>query len=223
MTNFLSGKTLFSKNFTKLLLLSFFTFYISGTVFSGTLPDGLYAQMKTSKGDIVLRLFYQRTPVTVSNFVGLAEGTKEWKDSVTGKRKKTKFYDGLIFHRVIAGFVIQTGGYDVEMHRRESSQEIPNESFNGLKNLTGALSMARLADPDSASSQFFINLNANTHLDALPGKPGYTVFGHVVTGTDVAEAIEFAETGIRQGMAGVPLKPIVIHSVRRRPEEIQQK
>ena len=79
--------------------------------------------------------------------------------------------------------------------------------------------MARLADPDSASSQFFINLNANTHLDALPGKPGYTVFGHLVTGTDVAEAIEFAETGIRQGMAGVPLEPIMIHSVRRRPEE----
>ena len=109
MTNFLSGKTLFSKNFTKLLLLSFVIFYISGTVFSGTLPDGLYAQMKTSKGDIVLRLFYQRTPVTVSNFVGLAEATKEWKDPVTGKRNKTRFYDGLSFHRVIKNFMIQGG------------------------------------------------------------------------------------------------------------------
>ena len=162
--------------------------------------------IETSLGTMVAKLDEQRAPKTVANFLELVDAG---------------FYDRLIFHRVIAGFVIQTGGYDVEMHRRESSAEIPNESFNGLKNLTGALSMARLADPDSASSQFFINLNANTHLDALPGKPGYTVFGHLVTGTDVAEAIEFAETGIRQGMAGVPLKPIVIHSVRRRPEELR--
>ena len=160
--------------------------------------------IETSLGTMVATLDEKRAPKTVANFLELVD---------------VGFYDGLIFHRVIAGFVIQTGGYDVEMHRKESSREIPNESFNGLKNLKGALSMARLADPDSASSQFFINLNANTHLDALPGKPGYTVFGHLVTGTDVAEAIEFAETGIRQGMAGVPLEPIVIHSVRRRPEE----
>ena len=78
--------------------------------------------------------------------------------------------------------------------------------------------MARLEEPDSASSQFFINLRANTHVDALPGKPGYTVFGHLVAGTDVAEIIEFAETGILQEMAGVPLEPIVILSTRRRPE-----
>ena len=158
----------------------------------------------TSLGTMVAKLDEKRAPKTVANFLELVDAG---------------FYDRLIFHRVIAGFVIQTGGYDVEMQRRESSREIPNESFNGLKNLKGALSMARLADPDSASSQFFINLNANTHLDALPGKPAYTVFGHLVTGTDVAEAIEFAETGLRRGMAGVPLEPIVIHSVRRRPEE----
>ena len=162
--------------------------------------------IETSLGTLVAKLDEKRAPKTVANFLELVDAG---------------FYDRLIFHRVIAGFVIQTGGYNVEMQRREISQEIPNESFNGLKNLKGALSMARLADPDSASSQFFINLNANTHLDALPGKPGYTVFGHLVTGTDVAEAIEFAETGIRQGMAGVPLKPIVIHSVRRRPEELR--
>ena len=162
--------------------------------------------IETSLGTMVATLDEKRAPKTVANFLELVDAG---------------FYDRLIFHRVIAGFVIQTGGYDVEMHRRESSAEIPNESFNGLKNLTGALSMARLADPDSASSQFFINLNANTHLDALPGKPGYTVFGHLVTGTDVAEAIEFAETGIRAGMAGVPLESIVIHSIRRRPEELR--
>ena len=162
--------------------------------------------IETSLGTMVAKLDEKRAPKTVANFLELVDAG---------------FYDRLIFHRVIAGFVIQTGGYDVEMQRRESSREIPNESFNGLKNLKGALSMARLADPDSASSQFFINLNANTHLDALPGKPGYTVFGHLVTGTDVAETIEFAETGIRAGMAGVPLESIVIHSIRRRPEELR--
>ncbi len=95
MTNIISAITYFFKNFITLLLLSFAVVHISGTVLAGTLPDGLYAQMKTSKGEIVLRLFYQRVPVTVSNFVGLAEGTKEWKDPVTGKNNKTRFYDDL--------------------------------------------------------------------------------------------------------------------------------
>jgi len=153
---------------------------------------------------MIATLDEERAPHTVANFLELVEA---------------EFYDGLIFHRVIAGFVIQTGGYDVHMERREGPRNIPNESFNGLMNRKGTLSMARLTDPDSANSQFFINLEANTHLDALPGKPGYAVFGHLVTGTDVAEIIEFAETGIRQGMAGVPLEPILILTARRRREE----
>tara|TARA_B100000929_G_scaffold168722_1_gene133619 strand:- start:337 stop:915 length:579 start_codon:yes stop_codon:yes gene_type:complete len=160
--------------------------------------------LTTSVGTMIATLDEERAPHTVANFLELVEA---------------EFYDGLIFHRVIAGFVIQTGGYDVHMERREGPRNIPNESFNGLMNRKGTLSMARLADPDSANSQFFINLEANTHLDALPGKPGYAVFGHLVTGTDVAEIIEFAETGIRQGMAGVPLEPILILTARRRREE----
>ncbi len=160
--------------------------------------------LTTSVGTMIATLDEERAPHTVANFLELVEA---------------EFYDGLIFHRVIAGFVIQTGGYDVHMERREGPRNIPNESFNGLMNRKGTLSMARLADPDSANSQFFINLDANTHLDALPGKPGYAVFGHLVTGTDVAEIIEFAETGIRQGMAGVPLEPVLILTARRRREE----
>jgi len=160
--------------------------------------------LTTSVGTMIATLDEERAPHTVANFLELVEA---------------EFYDGLIFHRVIAGFVIQTGGYDVHMERREGPRNIRNESFNGLMNRKGTLSMARLADPDSANSQFFINLEANTHLDALPGKPGYAVFGHLVTGTDVAEIIEFAETGIRQGMAGVPLEPILILTARRRREE----
>jgi len=109
MTNIISAKTHFFKTIITLLLLSFVAFQFSGSVLAETLPDGLYAEMKTSKGEIVLRLFYQRVPVTVSNFVGLAEGTKEWKDPVTGKSNKTRFYDGLSFHRVIKDFMIQGG------------------------------------------------------------------------------------------------------------------
>ena len=160
--------------------------------------------INTSVGTMIATLDGERAPQTVANFLELVDAG---------------FYNGLIFHRVIAGFVIQTGGYDVQMQRREGPRNIPNESFNGLRNQKGSLSMARLQDPDSASSQFFINLSANTHLDALPGKPGYTVFGHLVAGTDVAEIIEFAETGILQEMAGVPIEPIVILSARRRPQE----
>ena len=186
----------------RLILIGCFTMMAYGnTAASVEQPQVV---INTSVGTMIATLDGERAPQTVANFLELVDAG---------------FYNGLIFHRVIAGFVIQTGGYDVQMQRREGPRNIPNESFNGLRNQKGSLSMARLQDPDSASSQFFINLSANTHLDALPGKPGYTVFGHLVAGTDVAEIIEFAETGILQEMAGVPIEPIVILSARRRPQE----
>ena len=186
----------------RLILIGCFTMMLySNTAASVEQPQVV---INTSVGTMIATLDGERAPQTVANFLELVDAG---------------FYNGLIFHRVIAGFVIQTGGYDVQMQRREGPRNIPNESFNGLRNQKGSLSMARLQDPDSASSQFFINLSANTHLDALPGKPGYTVFGHLVAGTDVAEIIEFAETRILQEMAGVPIEPIVILSARRRPQE----
>ena len=186
----------------RLILIGCFTMMLySNTAASVEQPQVV---INTSVGTMIATLDGERAPQTVANFLELVDAG---------------FYNGLIFHRVIAGFVIQTGGYDVQMQRREGPRNIPNESFNGLRNQKGSLSMARLEDPDSASSQFFINLSANTHLDALPGKPGYTVFGHLVAGTDVAEIIEFAETGILQEMAGVPIEPILILSARRRPQE----
>jgi peptidyl-prolyl cis-trans isomerase A (cyclophilin A) len=127
------------------------------------------------------------------------------------------FYDGLIFHRVIANFMIQTGGYDAGMNEREPPGTVPNESFNGLRNRTGTLAMARLEDPDSADAQFFINVNDNAHLDAAPGVPGYTVFGRVIAGMDVVTDIELADTGIRAGMAAVPETPIVLERAERLP------
>lgn len=159
-------------------------------------------RLTTSVGVIDLELLPDRAPRTVANFLRLVDDG---------------FYDGLIFHRVIANFVIQAGGYDAAMAYREPPGTVANESFNGLKNLRGTVAMARLADPDSADSQFFINVNDNAHLDATPGQPGYTVFARVVDGMDVVTDIELVDTGRRAGMVGVPEAPVVIESARRLP------
>jgi peptidyl-prolyl cis-trans isomerase A (cyclophilin A) len=157
-------------------------------------------RMTTSLGDIVVELYPGDAPLTVENFLErVAEG----------------FYEGLIFHRVVAGFVIQTGGYDAELTYREPPGNVPNESANGLRNSRGTLAMARLSDPDSANTQFYINVKHNTHLDGAPGRPGYTVFGRVVEGMDVVTEIELSDTGRRGGMAGVPDSPIVIERMHR--------
>ncbi len=109
MTFFLISLLLILTAIRKTLLLLISVLFFSLTASAGTLADGLYAKMQTSKGEIVLRLFYKRAPLTVSNFVGLAEGSKEWKDPVNGKARKTRYYDGLSFHRVIKDFMIQGG------------------------------------------------------------------------------------------------------------------
>jgi len=159
-------------------------------------------RLTTTAGTIDVRLFPEKAPRTVANFLELVEAG---------------FYDGLIFHRVIANFVIQAGGYDPDMAYREPPATVPNESLNGLRNRKGTLAMARLADPDSAEAQFFINVNDNTHLDAGPGRPGYTVFGEVIDGMAVVTAIELTNTGVRNGMVGVPEDPIVIEKAMRLP------
>lgn len=158
--------------------------------------------IETSKGNITVELFPTQAPQTVKNFLGyVARG----------------FYDGLIFHRVIPGFMVQTGGMNPDMTEKPKQAPIPNEADNGLRNLRGTLAMARMGDPHSASSQFFINV-ANNHFLDHRGKSlqgwGYAVFGQVVDGMDVVDAIAAVPRGNRGPHGDVPLEPIVMQRVR---------
>ncbi len=156
--------------------------------------------IKTNYGDIWIQLDSEKAPITVEHFLSYVDD---------------KFYDGLIFHRVVPGFVIQAGGYTAQMDTRETTGMIKNEASNGLKNLTGTLAMARTDEPDSADAQFYINTADNPSLDKAGSKAGYTVFGRVVNGMSVVGEIELVDTGIKNGMAAVPLEPVIIYSLRR--------
>jgi peptidyl-prolyl cis-trans isomerase A (cyclophilin A) len=111
--------------------------------------------------------------------------------------------------------MIQAGGYTESLTYRPTNRSVANESLNGLKNRKYTIAMARLDHPDSGDTQFFINVGNNTHLDATPDGPGYTVFGRVISGRDVIETIELVDTGINKGMVAVPETPIVILATRR--------
>ena len=155
-------------------------------------------RLETNLGAIVLELDAQKAPKTVENFLTyVREG----------------FYDGTTFHRVIKGFMIQGGGLTADMQKKPNKAPIKNEADNGLKNKRGTIAMARTGDPNSATSQFFINTVDNVPLDykekSLPGW-GYCVFGKVVEGMDVVDAIEGVKTGSKGGRRNVPTKPVVI-------------
>lgn len=154
--------------------------------------------IETNRGAIELEIYADKSPITAANFLELVE-----KDH----------YDGLIFHRVIAGFMIQGGGFDREMNQKMSSKTIKNESFNQVSNETGTIAMARTNDPDSASAQFYINVVDNPGLDAQGTQAGYAVFGKVTRGMDVVRDIEQSETAIEAGYENVPVEKTVIHSI----------
>lgn len=156
---------------------------------------------ETDLGTIVIELFPEEAPITVENFLRYANDG---------------FYTGTIFHRVIPNFVVQGGGLTFDFVRKETRAPIKNESDNGLKNYKGTLSMARLPDPDSATSQFFINLNHNRHLNPKKDEPGYAVFGKVVDGMDVVVKMTKEPQGKSRDQA--PDLPIRILAVSVEPE-----
>ncbi len=168
---------------------------------------------ETSKGSFTVELYSEKAPKSVANFLAYV---------------KAGHYEGTVFHRVIADFMIQGGGFDANLNQKETKAPVVNESSNGLSNRRGTLAMARRSQPDSATSQFFINVVDNPRLDfggMRPGTPGYTVFGKVTKGMDVVDAIKAVPTLCNskrpgpcdrqktKGMADVPVEPVVIKKV----------
>ncbi len=157
-------------------------------------------KIETSMGNIVIELNEAKAPVTVKNFLQYV---------------KEGYYDGTIFHRVINGFMVQGGGFTADMERKKVHAPIINEASNGLKNDLGTVAMARTNDPDSATSQFFINHINNDFLNYRnQANPGYTVFGKVVEGMDIVNKIAAVKTTIVKGMQDVPAEPVVIKSAK---------
>ncbi len=158
--------------------------------------------METSQGTIKIELEDDKAPITVKNFLAYVDES---------------FYDGTIFHRVISNFMIQGGGFEPGMKQKRTKGNIKNESTNGLSNKRGTLAMARTSEPDSASSQFFINVVDNGFLDRAQARDrvGYCVFARVTEGMDVVDKIKGVATGNRGGHGDVPTQDVVITSVRR--------
>ena len=162
--------------------------------------------METSMGTVKIELFQYKAPITVKNFLSYVDD---------------KFYDGTIFHRVPRDgkgeiFVIQGGGVDQELREKETKAPVKNEAANGLSNARGTISMARTMDPNSATSQFFINVKDNKFLDRQDqDNAGYCVFGKVIDGMDVVDIIVNSPTTTKQGMQNVPIDPVLIKSAKR--------
>lgn len=159
-------------------------------------------KLKTNMGDVVLELDAEKAPVTVANFL-------EYVNS--------GFYNGVIFHRVIDGFMIQGGGMEPGMNQKETNTPIQNEADNGLSNDAYTIAMARTPNPHSASSQFFINVNDNDFLNYSSSTPqgwGYCVFGKVVEGLDVVDQIKQVKTGNKAGHQDVPVEDVIIESAQ---------
>jgi Peptidyl-prolyl cis-trans isomerase (rotamase) - cyclophilin family len=157
--------------------------------------------IETSEGNITIELDFDKAPITSANFIKYVE---------------SGFFNNTIFHRVIPGFVIQGGGFEHPMNRKETLPPIENEADNGLKNLRGTLSMARTSDPNSATSQFFINLVNNDFLDYKSKDVagwGYAVFAEITSGIEVIDRIASIPTTSFNGMQDVPTTPITINNV----------
>jgi cyclophilin family peptidyl-prolyl cis-trans isomerase len=179
-------------------------FFAALLLVASTISDAEQTQpqviLETNMGQIFLELNPQAAPETVKNFIQYVE---------------ERFYDGIIFHRVIENFMIQAGGHRFDLTPKNPNHPpITNESDNGLKNLRGTIAMARTRVPDSATSQFFINHKTNTFLDHQKNRPGYAVFGKVVKGMDVVDKIATSETKAVGRLTDLPVKTISIIKAR---------
>ena len=175
---------------------------------SSALAENPIVKLETSEGNITVVLFADKSPKTVENFLAhVDEG----------------FYENTVFHRIIDNFMVQGGGFDVDLKQKKTERKVINESKNRLHNDRGTLAMARTSDPDSAGSQFFINQRNTPRLDWTPFKPGYTVFGEVITGMRIVDLMASTPTGNAVGktdkgqmpLQNVPLDPIVLLRVTR--------
>ena len=182
----------------RLLLAASCSLVLAGAAFAQSSEAAPRVKLSTSMGDIVVELAPEKAPKTVQNFLQYV---------------KDKHYDGTIFHRVIDGFMIQGGGFTSDLAQRPTREPIPLEASNGLKNDSYTIAMARTGNPNSATSQFFINVKNNDGLNApSPDGYGYAVFGKVVAGKDVVDKIRAVPTGTKNGMQNVPVVPVVIQS-----------
>ncbi len=196
-----------------------FFLMVVGVVAAASMPGTAALQQNptvvidTSMGKITAELFADKAPVTVKNFLGYVDD---------------KFYDGTVFHRVIPTFMVQGGGFEPGMKQKKTKDPIKNEAGNGLSNQRGTLAMARTSNPDSATSQFFINVADNKRLDRSDEDAGYCVFGRVTDGMDVVDKIRMVKTGtkVQKGVevggktidvphGNVPVDDIIVKSIRR--------
>jgi peptidyl-prolyl cis-trans isomerase A (cyclophilin A) len=164
----------------------------------------VYVKLTTSMGDIFLELDAEKAPISVENFMNYV--AKE-------------HYDGTIFHRVIDGFMIQGGGFTPDLKQKPTEKPIKNEWKNGLKNKRGTIAMARTQVADSATTQFFINVNDNDFLDVARDGAAYAVFGKVVNGMDVVDKIKGVRTVMKNGMGDVPAEPVIIQKATKVTKE----
>ena len=183
-----------------ILRIIFSLFLITATTNTAFASEKPIVEIKTNMGTIIVELEPQRAPTTVNNFLYYV---------------KKKFYDNTIFHRVIPNFMIQGGGFDVNLEEKPTRAPIKNESNNGLRNDKGTIAMARTDDVDSASSQFYINLKDNRQLNATFKRLGYTVFGNVLEGMDVVEKIAHVPVLMIPNVGqNVPQEQVLIESIR---------
>ena len=192
-----SGISNMKLNFYKHLLLCVLFLTVSTNLIAAT-----QVEFETNEGNFTVELYPEKAPKTVANFLQYINDG---------------FYENTIFHRVINNFMIQGGGFERDLFEKPTKAPIKNESNNGLKNKVGTIAMARTTEPDSATSQFFINLKDNTFLDYTspePEKIGYCVFGKVISGIDVVKKVGVTPTGYVSRYSDVPIKPIKIISVK---------